>query len=434
MRSLLLSFILIVYSFSSMAQNESDNAKLAEKYFTEIKAIAAKEHGKLWGINLYGPILLVDGGTQTIYANEGDSGNLLKKQDNIYTGSVPKGMQLANTAIEWSGKKWTMILWPLTTDSLRRHRLVFHELFHRIQNRIGLPDKNAICNHLDTKEGRIYLRLEFEALKAAVSKPVSQRKEDLLYALLYRKYRQDHFPGAKTLEDMLELNEGLAEFTGVTVSKINPPNNKYLIRLLDSAHVFHSTFVRSLGYVTGPAYGTILSAKSARWNRKIKAGDDFESLVIKYYGIKIPGNWKILVTAGSTLYERADIEKEETTRDEIKSAQVKMYKEKLVDGPVLLLPLTDKKNYTFNPNNLVSFKENETVYPDMTVQDEWGEISVSDGALLQNWKLLSVSLYDLKDPRGQTITTAGWTLELRDGWTVAPGPRPGDYQIVEKKK
>ncbi|ULT23417.1 hypothetical protein KUH03_30125 [Sphingobacterium sp. E70] len=64
---------------------------------------------------------------------------------------------------------------PLPEHRDDRINLLAHESFHRIQPELGFKLNNANNNHLDEKDGRISLRLEFEALKKALAS--SDKKE-----------------------------------------------------------------------------------------------------------------------------------------------------------------------------------------------------------------------------------------------------------------
>ncbi len=58
-----------------------------------------------------------------------------------------------------------MIMLPLPENKQKRIGLLAHESFHRIQPLLGFELNNTENNHLDQRDGRMYLRLELEALK-----------------------------------------------------------------------------------------------------------------------------------------------------------------------------------------------------------------------------------------------------------------------------
>src|ERR1019366_3640046 len=156
-------FIVIHASFAQKILTFQDSIAT---YFNEIK-IATKKNQILWNKNLYGPILLINPDTRQLYANYSDSAGFLKQTGKIYSGVLPSEIIFANTAINWSGRRWAMIMLPLPENKENRINLLAHELFHKAQPSLGFILFNTNNNHLDQKDGRIYLRLELEALKKA---------------------------------------------------------------------------------------------------------------------------------------------------------------------------------------------------------------------------------------------------------------------------
>src|ERR1041385_3795062 len=192
---------------------------VAEKYFQEARRICDEDGGKLWGRSLYGPMIFVDRATLTVVANQGDvEGNLTKKGP-VFVGRLPADIPAANTAINWGGVHWSMIFWDaLAEDQYDRDRLMIHESFHRIQDELGLRASNPTNNHLDSMAGRLWLQLEWRALNRALSRRGLERNEAVKDALIFRLYRRALFPRATAEEAALEMNEGLAEYTGVKFS------------------------------------------------------------------------------------------------------------------------------------------------------------------------------------------------------------------------
>src|SRR5450759_3338373 len=62
----------------------------ASQYFKSIEDICNRDNGKLWGKNLYGPIMFVERTSRRIVANQPDNEGLLKGKDGVYTGIYPK--------------------------------------------------------------------------------------------------------------------------------------------------------------------------------------------------------------------------------------------------------------------------------------------------------------------------------------------------------
>ena len=94
-------------------------------------------------------------------------------------------------------KNWAMIMLPLSENKKRPDKLTGARTFPQSSiPALGFTQNNKESNHLDQKDGRIYLRLELEALtKAILSDSKKEQKEHLTNALIFRKYRHTLFPG-----------------------------------------------------------------------------------------------------------------------------------------------------------------------------------------------------------------------------------------------
>jgi len=135
----------------------------------ELQETLKKENGETWNHSLEGPLILVNRDTRTIIANESDNSGELVKRENLFVGKLPENINIANTAFDWNDKRWTMVALPLPGTKEERLNLLIHEYYHRIQPPIGFEPLNEIQSiHLDSKNGRIYLKLELEALKKAL--------------------------------------------------------------------------------------------------------------------------------------------------------------------------------------------------------------------------------------------------------------------------
>ena len=141
----------------------------AQALFQEAARLCGRDGGKLWHHSLCGPILLVDWTDNTAVANQADPLGVLKPAGPVFVGPLPPDIVIANTPIEWAGKRWTELLWPLPDDIVHRHVTLSHELFHRAQIELGMLQRDGGNLHLDTLEGRILLQLEWHALARALT-------------------------------------------------------------------------------------------------------------------------------------------------------------------------------------------------------------------------------------------------------------------------
>jgi len=151
--------------------------KLAGHYFNEAKKLFDKDDSSLWGINFNGPIMFVHPETRDIVANQQDTEKDLKKEGNVYVGKLPKNMNPANSTMIWNGIKWVTILWySIENNEKEMLKTIAHESFHRIQDRLKFqPKRLETLSHLQTTEGRIWFKLEREALIKALENDENEK-------------------------------------------------------------------------------------------------------------------------------------------------------------------------------------------------------------------------------------------------------------------
>lgn len=410
------------------AQN-TEFAKTASGYFAEIK-MAAEHNNDLWNINLYAPIMLVDPKTRQIYTNVSDSGGTLKKYDDVYLGALPDVVNIANTSLHWSGTHWAMIMLPLPENKQERINLLGHELFHRTQNALGFRAHNPDNPHLDKKEGRIYLRLELEALKKAVTTSSSnETKKYITDAMIFRKYRHQLYPGADSTENLLELNEGIAEFTGAMLSGRNEKEMQEHFSKAIDRFILNPTYVRSFAYQTVPAYGYLLNVIERNWQKRITPQTGLSRFFESAFKLRLSAISETEVKTIGTSYGLSRITEEENIRGEKAKKQIRDYLQKLVEQPHLELPLQNM-NMSFDPRNIVPLEDKGTVYPKIRITDNWGILDVTGGALINpNWKKISLSFPLTIEP--QKVTGDGWSLELKEGYIL---DKDGAGNMILKKK
>jgi len=426
---------LLLTTCVAWAQQPPIDLKRAQEYFGDAQTASRRDHGALWGVELCGPILFADPETRAVVANQADGEGRLERRDGVYVGKLPDAVGVANTATQWAGVAWTMVMWPLPELRQPRVRLLMHECFHRVQSRIGLPATDSNNSQLDTLEGRIWLEMEWRALEHAIWSQGPARHKAIADALYFRVYRRSLFPGAAARENALELNEGLAEYTGVKLSAESLAEVAMLADgTLRGALDRHPNFVRSFAYVSGPAYGFLLDAAGAPWRHGLTAQSDLGQLLAHAYQVRVPEvkHAEAVQRAGS--YDGDEVIALETRRDEVRQAKLNEARKRFVDGPVLIFPVGSQFNYGFDPNNVLGIDEDSTVYlGDVQVSDEWGILKASNGFMLvrQAGHVVRVQVPAPADTDQRPIKGEGWTLELQAGWQVGPGDRKGD--LVLKK-
>jgi hypothetical protein len=416
------------------AQPPVIDTKLAARYFQQLKQTSDRDGGKLWGQSLYGPIMFVDPRSNNIVANQADLEHKLAAQDGVFVGTLPREINPANTAFDWAGIHWTMVMWPVSEFRQARERLLLHECFHRLQKALGLPARDAVNAHLDTLAGRIWIQMEWRALERALRQTGAARKAAIADALLFRAYRRSLFPNSDTNENALEMNEGLAEYTGVRLSSADVSETALRADLILRQARNNPTFARSFAYISGPAYGALLDLTGRPWRFGLKRSADLGVLLQQRYGITIRAS-EAAARAAVSRYEGEEIVTIETQQDRRRKQQVAEARKKFFDEPVLIISLTQDVNYSYDPNNVVGVDASNTIYPTMRLVDAWGVLTVSNGAWLErdvSGSLVRARVPAPADVAARPLKGEGWTLELKDGWEVVPGERRGDFTIRKK--
>jgi len=367
-------------SFAGQAAEGNKASDEAKKYFREAVALCERDNGKLWGKSLCGPILLVEPESRDVFANQADLGNRLQSRDGVFIGKLPAEVNIANTATTWAGVKWTMLMLPLPADSQRRAALLAHEMWHRIQDELGFPSSNAPNKHLDTREGRYWLQLEWRALAAALTTKGDAQREAVLDAEIFRARRHLLFPGAAAEERSMEMHEGLAEYTGVRLAASDSRQFVAATNLKEAPA--KQTFVRSFAYASGPAYGVLLDEFAPAWQKNLRANDDLGVLLLTASKTTLPSDLAATAERRAAVYDGGGaLSRSEEKRELDRREREKAYVARLVEGPVLEIPLR-KMNMQFDPRTVMPLGEHGTVYPAIRVVDVWGALEVKSGGAL----------------------------------------------------
>jgi len=368
---------------------------VAKAAFDQLRAMADRDAGRLWGVSLAGPTLFVERGTRAVAANQPPP-----------AATLPGEIGIANTAVEWGGTRWTMVVWPLPHDDYARRVLLAHESFHRVQAGLGFPLTGPENAHLDTAEGRTLLELEWRALAAALAAGRGGRTKAIADALHFREVRRATFADAARQEHELEMNEGLAQYTGTALAEPSLATRlPHVVTSLRDAEQT-PTFVRSFAYASGPAYGALLEAADPRWCRRLKAADDLGTLLGHAYGVAASAS------VDSSAYDAVALRAAEQKRDAEQQARLRTFQARFLGDSTLVIPLVHA-NMEFDPNRSAAFPGHGTVYPIMHLKDDWGSIDVTRGGALitSDWTKLIVPRPPCDD----------YVLTLADGWAVVGG-------------
>ena len=358
----------------------------ATRLFAEAATICTRDHGALWGRSLCGPILLVDYTDRSVLANQADGEGRLAPDGPLFRGVLSEEVLIANTPTAWSRHRvdpdrrtrypptppGAMCCWPTNSSTVSSPAWAWTR-----------PEQaNA---HLDTLEGRYQLQLEWRALAVALKATSTKaRRAAIADALAFRHARYRLFPDAAREEAALEINEGIAEYTGVRLGLAHRARTNRL-RARRPVGVRRGPKFRALVRLRDrvPAYGLLLDQADPAWRVKLATGQRLDELLAtapEPAGRGGPARPRPR-HGRRPRYDDGTLRRFEVQRDQERQARLAAFKARLVDGPVLTLPLA-KSNTQFNPQTLVPLAGLGTVYPTMRLTDDWGSLEVEHGGAL----------------------------------------------------
>lgn len=387
-------------------------------YFTEIKAICDKDNGTLWGKNLYGPVLFIDRTSREIVANMPDSDGLLKGKDGVFTGIYPRELLISNTPVSYGGTLFALIPLPPEEDEFRIKTQAIHSLFHRYQKLAGTSSFGYNTNNMDEKEARLWIKLEWKALRKALTTAGEEQRLAIRDALIFRGANRELYQKYAKDENLFENYEGLATFTYTLLCTQSPEEYKArLFENLDRVYEMQS-YSRSYGFIHGALYASLLKEKEFDF-AKIKTNEiDLGNTVKDLFTIELPVICRDVAGSLAMNYDIAGINKEEDRRladlQESLHKQISIFTEK----PVVFVEL-ESPYFDFEPENIHSLDTLGTLYTSIRVSDNWGKLTVNKGGCLvsNNFKLLRITGKGFKAD-SRHITGEDWSLLLNDDYEL----------------
>jgi hypothetical protein len=411
-----LAYVVIGHAPPAAAQVDQQRA---QEFFKGVQAVCEREGKRLWGMSMCGPMVIADLRTQTIATSQPAP-----------EGPRPRLLGLGNAPIEWGGVTWAAYMWDTLVNAppLHAREILLHELFHGIvQEKLGLAASELLNEHLDVMDGRYWLRLECRALARALRESGAQRNTAVRDALAFRQARRMLYKGSAENERALEVNEGVASYTGVAAAAESAAGAvTRAIDILTACEGDHS-FVRTFAYWTGPAYGLLLDGLSPGWRQRIRNTDDFGALLAGALTLQPAAD----ATASAGRYGGAEVRASEQQREQQRQQRLAELRQQFVDGPVLLMP--GGGGTQFNSIGAVSIPGVGTVYfGPYNASGEWGTLSAEKGVLIaSDGRSRRVSAPVRRDDG--TFTGDGWTFKVAAGWVVREGARRGDYEVVRQQ-
>jgi hypothetical protein len=413
--------ILLLLLLSGCNSEKSTTYLTPEKalnYFKAIKEICDHDNGALWGKNLYGPIMFVDRTSRSIVANMPDKENLLKGKDGVFTGLYPKDLLISNTPVMYGGTMFALTPLPPEEDDFKIKTQAVHSLFHRFQKMAGTSSFGYNTNNMDEKEARLWIKLEWKALRKALTTEGEEQKLAIRDALIFRGANREHYRKYANDETLFENYEGLATFT-YTLLCTNSPD-EYKARIFENLDRVYSmqSYSRSYGFIHGALYASLLKDKGFDFS-KIKTNEiDLGNSVKELYKIELPAICRDVAGSIAMNYNIAEINSEEEQRlTDLKESihkQTSIFTEK----PVVFIEL-ESPYFDFEPEDIHSLDTLGTLYNSIRVSDNWGKLNVNKGGCLvsNNFKFLRITAKGFKADQ-KHISGEDWVLILNNDYEL----------------
>jgi hypothetical protein len=346
-------------------------------------------------------------------------------------GPPPRFPGNADGPVTWGGSRWFAFpLFMLTsTDADARQQNMLHGLFHRIQPELALMGGNSdgFNEHLDTLEGRVWMRMEWRALRRAVESTGSAQAQAIADALAFRHERRRLFAGAAENERREEIREGLASYTGIAVWADSPADAHRAAASALAGGEAQTSFVGNFEAASGPAYGVLLDDLKPEWRRQLSGTSDLGDLL----GSAINRPPATNLPAAAARYDGAALRTAEEARDRAQQARVAELRRRFVDGPELTMPAAGSG--TSDTTGSVGIPGAGTVFfREFTLSGQWGRLRANNGVLrAADGSTLSVPVNGPLE--GTTLQGDGWSITLNPGWVARPAAHPGSFIIVREK-
>lgn len=404
MKKICLIITALVMAYSVVAQDLPCKETMEESLQQIAEILNRPESKQLWNISLNAPILLIDHLKNKMFVTAIDSGKIQPLKEEVWDNKVP----LANSIFDYKGGKYVTIIHAalMNTSCEGRINLLSHEIFHLHQNDLGIKNTISVNYHMDEVQGRALLQIEMKALQHALEHDTV----GLYEALYIRAYRQSLNPSNN--EDLYELNEGLAEYTGVKLSAANM--TEYVKNRLN--YNIKRGYTNAFGYLTGSAYATLLDDLYPQWkkDKDLNRGMIFLlKKVIPKYEVPIdePELKRILDKYNYDLLLTNEKEEERSFGD------ITLYENLLKPETSKICITNNRINFTYNPQDRVIALSSAILLRNMTLTTEWGQVNAKSGIVrLNDWT--AFYLLPPKEISSNVIKGDEYEIELNRGWKI----------------
>jgi hypothetical protein len=238
---------------------------------------------------------------------------------------------------------------------------------------------------------------------------------------MFRAQRRSLYPGSDSLEATLEIQEGLAEYTGQHLAMQLTGEGTTRVAKYVRDYESTPTFVRAFAYGTGPAIGVLLDSFAPSWRNSVLTNRDIGVLLARAIRFQRPRNLVATALVRAKEYGWDEVDRSEAARDSARAPAMRDYRTRLVDGPTITLRQSkDSLSWSYDPTELVGFDLTSTIYPSGNFSASWGKLTVEHGGVLVRNDFSAITVGAPLSPvtGSNEIKGDGWVLRLNPGWTV----------------
>lgn len=392
----------------------------ASYYFRAYKSACELDDGKLWGINLYINQIVIDKKTRYVVSNFKDTLGILKPYQGLFAGYLPDTINPEQLGFSvWVHK------WPTSSINKSYNTSGFiHEAFHYFQAILKIKPEAYNNKHMNETNARIGIKMECYFLMKAVldsSKAIDFINE----AMKCRLWRQKQYPENIGDEQMFELHEGLAQYTGnyIACKYFNAKISKSAIwdyySIIENPDTsIANSFERSFGYASGQFYAILLDRFYPKWRSNLSGGSDLAVMLKDKLNLKVDTN-KLdpFVNYKDSLKFREILNIENKREKRFEKYKFSIL-ERFNNSITLSIPIDTSFHFQFNTRTMLTFDDGNFYFPYFNASGNWGEIKVSDGGgiFYKDSVKLILKSDDLKISNNHISVTDNWNLVLKKGW------------------
>lgn len=255
-----------------------NNRDKKPSFFKDVKFVCDRDGGKMWGVNLYSPTIIVD-------HSHSARGNVPYAPKSI-ADTIP----VCNSLVTVDDITWVMLEFPMIGDWEQKLTGAVKQMFYYHQPSLGLqPSVVPDNSHLLNRDARTLMKLEWNALVLAADDKLDLlRKQKITDALIFREMRHKLYPDHSADEVVEEIGHGLAAYTGMKFVHRN--EKKYLKSLKNQVGQMMEVedLPSRFSDISAPLYGFLLDQAKVEWREAADVDSDLSVLLSRVYKVEIP--------------------------------------------------------------------------------------------------------------------------------------------------